>query len=208
VSGVRPERHHRELVVDEVSGKGGHGGCRHPHLLPPHRPGDVDDQHDRPARAHPFPHDDVGVVGNGPFREHLDRAVEVDVVGAVAVGDARELPGSPLGAGIAGAAPDRQPPRDPLSHHRHLAIRFALLHQIVHIAEGGPALGDEDTLATRGLGQVTSAAVGDVEVDDQWAARSRLVERGGFSELFRAATQRLEATALVRAGQRDRVVDV
>jgi hypothetical protein len=69
-------------------------------------------------------------------------------------------------------------------------------------------VGDQYALPACGLRQVAGAAVGEVEVDDQRAARPRLVERGCLGELLGTATQGREAAALVRSGQGDRVVDV
>ena len=107
--GVAPEGHDGEVLTLEVGGHRPDGGGHGADLLALHRSRDVDHQGHRPAGADPFPHDDVGVAGRGPFGQHLDRAVEVDVVGAVAVGKALQPAGAPL-AGVVpgpGRAADR-----------------------------------------------------------------------------------------------------
>ncbi|HEY0813306.1 MAG TPA: hypothetical protein VGE11_08475 [Pseudonocardia sp.] len=68
-------------------------------------------------------------------------------------------------------------------------------------------MGEQHALPACGLRQVPGAAVGEVQVDDQRAARPRLVERGGLGELLGTTSKRRETTTLLRRGQRDRVVD-
>ena len=83
--GVLPEGDDGQLVVHEVAGERGDGGGGDADLLAPHRTGHVHHQGDRPPAPHALPHHDVGVLGHGPLGQHLEGAVEVDVVGPVAV---------------------------------------------------------------------------------------------------------------------------
>jgi hypothetical protein len=69
-------------------------------------------------------------------------------------------------------------------------------------------VGDQHALTVRGLRQLARAAVGEVDVDDERATRSLLVERRGLGQLLGPAPQRSQATAVTRCRQLDRVVDV
>jgi hypothetical protein len=207
---VGPERHQPQLVAvpGQVRRQCGDGRGGDPHLLPAHRAGHVHDQDHGAARAHPLAHHDVGVLGHRALGEHLDGAVEVDVVGPVPVGHRRQPAGAPFEAVGARAAADGQPAADALGHGRHLAVRHRLGEQLIDLAQLRGLTGDQHALpADLAVGQRAGAAARP-RVTDERGAGAGGEQRGRRGELLGPAAQRGKAArGLPRARQLDRVVD-
>jgi len=106
-------------LAGELAREGSYDRGGRADALPLHRPGGIDDQHEGTPRAYALPHDDVLVVGHGTFGEHLDRLVEVDLVGASTVGDAREGSRAALGSSILSRPGNHEARRDLPSERPH-----------------------------------------------------------------------------------------
>jgi hypothetical protein len=105
---VGPERQDGEIVARELGCEGADGRRGRPDALIAHRARQVDREHDRAPRCHALADHDVLVGERRTFRHDLERAVQVDVVAAIAVRDAPEVPGAAMRFGVGSRASDRE----------------------------------------------------------------------------------------------------